>query len=178
MLAVSLLLPALPLSAAGKVARAKKPGHPPAAAGEVVVAELEDDEAFGLRGHASFYGHGFQGRRTSTGERFDVREFTAASNRFPLGTKVAVRRLDDGRCAIVKINDRMQAHRKRVIDVSHSAAEYLGMLRAGVVLVRVAPLKAGARGEGDAACQAAFIPPPACPDCPSPPQLPYFQGGD
>lgn len=164
----------MPLAAAPcKAARVHKPLRPPASDGEVVVAELDDD-AFGLRGHASFYGHGFQGRKTSTGERFDVRQFTGASNRFPLGTRVAVRRLDDGRCAIVKINDRMQAHRKRVIDVSHSAAEYLGMLRAGVVLVRVAPLKAGSAGRGDTACQAAFDAGEGCSSCGRPPSLPSF----
>lgn len=176
LVAACLLLHAAPLSAAGKGARAKKSGHPPAATGEVVVAELDDDDSFGLRGHASFYGHGFQGRRTSTGERFDVREFTAASNRFPLGARVAVRRLDDDRCAIVRINDRMRAHRKRVIDVSRSAAEYLGMLRAGVVLVRVAPLKTGGAGVGTAACLAAFDADAVCPDCARPPALPSFAG--
>lgn len=126
-------------------------------AGEVLVAEVDEDEDFGLRGHASFYGHGFQGRRTSTGERFDVRSFTAASNRFPLGAKVAVRRLDSDRCAIVVINDRMHdKHRKRIIDVSRGVAEYLDMIRAGVVLVRVAPIRAGAAERGNAACRAAF----------------------
>lgn len=177
-----LLLPVTPLAAApGKPAakKAAKPKHAAAPAGEVVTAELEDDEAFGLRGHASFYGHGFQGRKTSTGERFDVRQFTAASNRFPLGTRVAVRRLDDGRCAIVKINDRMQVHRKRVIDVSRSVADYLGMIRAGVVLVRVAPLKAGAAEQGEAACQGAFEVDDPCPACGRTPSLPAYDfGGD
>ena len=126
-------------------------------AGEVLVAEVDEDDDFGLRGHASFYGHGFQGRRTSTGERFDVRSFTAASNRFPLGSKVAVRRLDSDRCAIVVINDRMHdRHRKRIIDVSRGVAEYLDMIRAGVVLVKVAPVRAGAAERGNAACRAAF----------------------
>lgn len=168
------MLPVAPLAAApGRpAARAAKPKRPAAPASEVVVAEFEN-EAFGLRGQASFYGHGFQGRKTSTGERFDVRQFTGASNRFPLGTRVAVRRLDDGRCAIVKINDRMRAHRKRVIDVSRSAAEYLGMLRAGVVLVRVAPLKAGSASRGETACQAAFDA-GECPSCGRPPSLPPF----
>lgn len=180
-----LLLPIAPLAAApgkpaAKAAKLKRAAVP---ASEVVTAELEDDEAFGLRGQASFYGHGFQGRKTSTGERFDVRRFTAASNRFPLGTRVAVRRLDDGRCAIVKINDRMRDHRKRVIDVSRSAAEYLGMIRAGVVLVRVARLKAGAAEQGDAACQGAFeVDDPLadpCPACGRTPSLPAFDfGGD
>lgn len=176
-----LLLPVTPLAAPGKpAAKAAKAKRAAAPASEVVTAELDDDESFGLRGHASFYGHGFQGRKTSTGERFDVRQFTAASNRFPLGTRVAVRRLDDGRCAIVKINDRMHtAHRKRVIDVSRSVAEYLGMIRAGVVLVRVARLKDGGAELGDAACQGAFEVEDTCPACSRTPSLPAYDfGGD
>ncbi len=131
----------------------------------VFVAEVDDDEDFGLRGRASFYGNSFHGRRTSTGERFDLRQFTAASNRFPLGTQVAVQRLDNARCAIVKINDRMHSkHQKRVIDVSRSVAEYLEMIRAGVVLVRVARIKPG--DKGNQACVAAFeVNEENCPTC-------------
>ena len=58
-----------------------------------------------------------------------------------LGTLVAVHRLDNDRCAIVKVNDRMHnRHRQRVIDVSRGVAEYLDMVRAGVVMVRVVAL--------------------------------------
>ena len=122
---------------------------------EVGAADIIEWEATGLHGSASFYAESFHGRRTATGETFDLRGFTAASNLFPLGSWVAVRRLDNSRCAIVKVNDRMHArHRKRIIDVSRSVAEYLDMIRAGVVLVRVAPLKGGPRGDG--ACHASF----------------------
>jgi rare lipoprotein A len=132
-------------------------------------ADLLDDGVPGLRGDASFYGKKFHGRRTSTGERFDSRQFTAASNRFPLGTLLAVRRMDNDRCAIVKVNDRMHPkHRKRVIDVSRSVAEYLDMIRAGVVFVSVAPLKDGGPSRGSTACQAAFE--PACADCAQAPE--------
>jgi rare lipoprotein A len=137
-------------------------------------AEMIDAEDSGLHGQASFYGRGFQGRKTSTGERFDARQFTAASNHFPLGSKVAVRRLDSDRCAIVKVNDRMHAkHRKRVIDVSRGVAEYLDMVRAGVVLVRVAPLKDG-KDLGAGACHAAFEPDVECKSCAQPLRLPDF----
>jgi rare lipoprotein A len=139
-LAAGLLLFQAPASAAdGERAKRKKATKPPA---EVVGgAELLDAGATGLHGVASFYGPGFHGRRTATGEVFDQRGYTAASNRFPLNTWVAVRRMDDGRCVVVKINDRMHAsHRRRVVDLSRAAAEALGMIRAGVVLVRVAGL--------------------------------------
>ena len=135
----------------------KKGAKPPAQRpfSEIGTAEIVESELTGLHGSASFYGRGFHGRRTATGETFDARGFTAASNRFPLGSWVAVRRLDNSRCAIVKINDRMHArHRKRIIDVSRGVAEYLDMIRAGVVLVRVAPLKDKQRD--DRSCTAAF----------------------
>ena len=148
---------------------------------EILQAEIADKETIGLRGQASFYGNGFQGRKTSTGERFDVKQFTAASNRFALGSIVAVRRLDNDRCAIVKVNDRMHAkHRRRVIDVSRGVAEYLGMIQAGVVLVRVAPLKMDAATQGASACHAAFDPEPEpdseppCIGCGQQPKLPDF----
>lgn len=132
-------------------------------------AEMIDKAWLGLRGHASFYGTGFQGRKTATGELFDVRNFTGASNRFPLGSLVAVRRMDNERCAIVKINDRMHAkQRRRIIDVSRSVAEYLGMVQAGVVLVRVAPLKDKQRDHAAEDCRAAFEPDVTCDDCGQP----------
>jgi len=150
-----------------------------ALAPEVLTAELKDDEATGLRGAASFYAYGFQGRRTATGELFKPKEFTAASNHFPLGTMVAVRRLDNSLCAIVKVNDRMHAkHRRRIIDVSRGVAEYLEMIRAGVVLVSVAPLRKGWKEQGMGACHSAFEAEPPCPDCAQPPpKFPEF-GGD
>jgi rare lipoprotein A len=145
---------------------------------EVLTAELKDDAEIGLHGSASFYAYGFSGRRTATGEIFRVEDFTAASNHFPLGTMVAVRRLDNNRCAIVKVNDRMHAkHRKRIIDVSRGVAEYLDMIRAGVVLVRVAPLHRGAAGQGSDSCHAAFESAPKCESCGQPEKLPEFQPG-
>jgi len=132
-------------------------------ASEFGTAEIAEAELTGLHGSASFYGPGFHGQRTATGETFDMRSFTAASNRFPLGSWVAVRRLDNDRCAVVKVNDRMHSrHRKRIIDVSRSVADYLDMVRAGVVLVRVAPLKDGQRN--DRTCHEAFEPATAAPD--------------
>lgn len=92
----------------------------------------------GLRGKASFYNPRFQGRKTASGDIFSNKLFTAASNLFPLGTLVAVKRPDTNLCVIVKVNDRMHAkHESRVIDLSHSAAKYLDMVRDGVVKVQI-----------------------------------------
>ncbi len=105
----------------------------------------EEDEAeeVGLQGLASYYSNRFAGRKTASGERYDPQVFGAASNRFPLGTRLIVRRLDNSRCVIVRINDRMHPkHQKRIIDLSYGVAKTLDMLRHGVILVRVEPLKA------------------------------------
>lgn len=167
--------PALTRHAKKAVHRVVRPASP---ASEFGPADLIDDDSPSLHGLASFYGRGFQGRKTSTGERFDINLFTAASNHFPLGTMLAVRRVDNDRCAIVKVNDRMHAkHRKRVIDVSRSVAEYLEMIHAGVVFVRVAPVKKGERGEGAGACRAAFEPELPCATCAQPAKLPEFLPG-
>ena len=174
--------PAKPIKPVKKPAKSsvKKSSASTSAAAEFGLAEMIDSGSVGLRGKASYYGTGFQGRKTSTGERFDVRQFTAASNHFPLGSMVAVRRVDIDRCAIVKVNDRMHTkHRQRVIDVSRSVAEYLDMVRAGVVLVSVAPISAAARQRGLASCQAAFdseVAPPEFVLTPS--RLPDFEGGN
>lgn len=131
-------------------------------------AAVLDGNFPGLHGHASFYGDGFKGRRTATGERFDPRRFTAASNRFPLGTWLAVLRPDNGRCAVVKVNDRMHVkHRRRIVDLARGVAEHLDMIRAGVAVVRVVPLADGWRGQDEATCRAAFGPLPDCPECPA-----------
>lgn len=111
-------------------------------AAPVSYAEVIDGH---LHGAASFYGHGFRNRQTASGERFTVHGYTAASNRFPLGSKVEVWRTDGSRCALVQVNDRMGQHRSRVIDVSRGAAEHLQMIGPGVVRVRVVKV------EGDAA---------------------------
>jgi rare lipoprotein A len=128
-------------------------------------AAVLDADIPGLHGEASFYGQGFKGRLTASGERFDPRRFTAASNRFPLGARLAVLRPDNGRCALVVVNDRMhRKHRRRIVDVSRGVAEFLGMLRAGVVMVRVAALPEDFDGQGEDACHAVFAA-AACSDC-------------
>lgn len=110
-----------------------------------------------VSGRASFYGHGFTGRMTASGERFHHATISAASNRFPLGTLVAVRRVLSARCVVVRINDRM-GHRTRVIDLSREAAVRLGMIEAGVTDVEVVPLPKYLVGH-EHACALAFQPP-------------------
>jgi rare lipoprotein A len=83
------------------------------------------------RGHASWYGPGFQGRRTASGERFDMQGLTAAHRTLPFGTMVRVHSLVNGRYVDVRITDRGPFSHSRIIDLSHAAAEELGMLGLG-----------------------------------------------
>lgn len=134
---------------------------------QTLMAEPQPQEPgeSGLRGVASFYGKGFQGRKSASGERFDHRKMTAASNRFPLGTWLAVRRLDGELCVVVKVNDRMHAkHRVRIIDLSRGAAERLKMISAGLVLVRAVPLSGPPESDDETTCLAAFAPKPVVPE--------------
>lgn len=83
------------------------------------------------RGGASWYGPGFHGRRTASGERYDMHALTAAHRTLPFGTVVRVHSLVNGREVDVRITDRGPFSRNRVIDVSRTAAEALGMLGLG-----------------------------------------------
>lgn len=83
------------------------------------------------RGTASWYGPRFNGRRTASGERFDMREFTAAHRTLPFGTLVRVHSLVNGRDVDVRITDRGPYAGNRIIDLSRAAAEELGMLGMG-----------------------------------------------
>ncbi len=88
-------------------------------------------------GIASWYGPGFHGRLTAAGEVFDQFELTAAHPSLPLGTRVLVTNLQNGRSVEVRINDRGPFARDRVIDLSYAAARALGMIGPGTVPVRL-----------------------------------------
>lgn len=129
-------------------------------------------ESKGLRGKASFYGAKFQGRKTATGEIFNNKLFTAASNLLPLGSLVIVKRPDTNLCVVVKVNDRMHPkHRARVIDVSHSAAKYLDMVRDGVVKVQIVPISSNAAQGSTVDCAMGGELEEDCENCDSPLQF-------
>ena len=83
------------------------------------------------RGRASWYGPGFDGKRTASGERFEPQAMTAAHRSLPFGTRVRVTHVSTGRSVVVRINDRGPFHPGRIIDVSRTAAIELGILRRG-----------------------------------------------
>ena len=88
-------------------------------------------------GTASWYGEQFQGRQTASGEPFDMRDFTAAHPRLPLGTLVKVTNLKNGKAVVVRINDRGPVVDGRIIDLSSSAANALGFKDRGLQTVRL-----------------------------------------
>ena len=104
---------------------------------------LTDSEGFTERGVASWYGRKFHGRRTSSGETYDMYRMTAAHKRLPLPTYVEVTNLDNGRKAIVKVNDRGPFHGNRIIDLSYAAAVKIGIAEAGTGLVEIRALSPG-----------------------------------
>ncbi len=89
---------------------------------------------------ASWYGPGFNGRTTSSGEVFDSHRFTAASRALPLGSYVRVTNLDNSRSVLVRINDRGPFVHGRGIDLSEAAAERLGFRHEGIARVGVTRL--------------------------------------
>ena len=91
-------------------------------------------------GHASWYGEEFASRLTASGERFDPQKLTGAHRTLPLGSKVRVTNLRNGRSVLVTITDRGPFRSRREIDLSYSAARLLGMLRLGVIDVLIEPL--------------------------------------
>lgn len=94
-------------------------------------------------GIASWYGTKFHGRRTSSGERYDMYGMTAAHKTLPLPTFVEVTNLGNGRRAVVKVNDRGPFHENRLIDLSYAAARKLGVYPAGTAVVRVRAIDPG-----------------------------------
>ncbi len=88
-------------------------------------------------GRASWYGKHFHGKKTASGEPYDMFQFTAAHQRLPLGTMVRVTNLRNQRWVIVRVNDRGPVPKSRIIDLSYGAAQILGLRAGGVERVRL-----------------------------------------
>ncbi len=103
----------------------------------------EDDVVRTLRGKAVFYGDKWHGRKTASGERFNQHKMTAAHRSLPLGTRVRVTNLSNGKSVVVKINDRgpFGRDRSRIIDLSKAAARKLDFIDSGWTRVTVEVLK-------------------------------------
>jgi rare lipoprotein A len=94
-------------------------------------------------GHATWYGPGFHGQLTASGEVFNMHGLTAAHRDLPLGSRVRVTNLQNGRHVVVRINDRGPWDDDRIIDLSYGASRRLGMVEDGVAPVRIERLPAG-----------------------------------
>lgn len=88
-------------------------------------------------GKASWYGLKFQGRKTASGERYNMFAMTAAHKKLPFGTYVRVTNLKNGQACVVRINDRGPFVSGRIIDLSAEAAKQIGVYSAGVAPVRL-----------------------------------------
>jgi rare lipoprotein A len=99
--------------------------------------DLDREPRYEAVGLASYYGRKFHGRRTASGERYDMHDLTAAHPVLEFGSRVEVINLKNGRKVRVRINDRGPFRKGRIIDLSYAAAKKIGMLRRGVAKVRV-----------------------------------------
>lgn len=89
------------------------------------------------KGTASYYANKFNGRKTSSGEKFHNNNLTAAHKTLKLGTYVKVRNLKNDSVVIVKVNDRLPKRSKRTIDLTQKAAKQLNFIKAGLTKVEI-----------------------------------------
>jgi rare lipoprotein A len=126
--------PAAPAAAPAATATpAPAPAPAPVAAPAATMA--------GMDGLAAYYSDRLNGRKTASGQVFDQQKLTAAHQTLPFGTMVKVTNTKNGRSVVVRINDRGPTQAGRVIDLSHAAASKLGMLRSGLVPVKLEVVK-------------------------------------
>lgn len=105
-----------------------------------------------IQGKASWYGPGFHGRRTASGERFNRNRHTLAHRGLPFGTRLEITNLKNGRKAVGRVNDRGPHVRGRVVDLSEALARRLGIRGVGPVRCVVLPAN-GAAGKPTAAVE-------------------------
>lgn len=111
--------------------------EPSIASHEEVAPAEEPAPLYDEIGKASWYGRYHQGRRTASGERFDMNKLTAAHRTLPLGTEARITNLENGKSVEVTVNDRGPYVKGRAIDLSARAAQMLGMKKQGLATVRI-----------------------------------------
>lgn len=104
---------------------------------------LETETTHALHGIATWYGGVFNGRKTASGERFDMYAMTACHPTLPFGSLVRVVNLKNGRSVVVRITDRGYLYKGRILDLSYGAAQRLAMTKAGLAEVRLEVLSLG-----------------------------------
>jgi rare lipoprotein A len=96
-----------------------------------------------FHGKASYYGEGFHGKKTASGETFNMYALTAAHRSFPFGTICKVTNQSNGKSVVVRINDRGPFVQGRILDLSYKAADVIGGLRQGIMNVRIEVIRWG-----------------------------------
>lgn len=119
----------------------------------------KEDYRYTETGIASWYGPGFEGKRTANGETFDPNELTAAHQTLPMPSLVRVTNLENGRSVVVRINDRGPFANNRIIDLSKRAAQLLDFVNNGTAKVRVQILEIESRAIADAARRRGYVAP-------------------
>lgn len=110
--------------------------------------DVKKDSLAGLElGKVSFYGKKHHGRKTASGEVFNMDELSASHKTYPFGTKVKVTNLENKKSVILKINDRLPKNSRRMIDVSFKAAQELEMVGRGLVKGEIVVLEWGGKKE-------------------------------
>lgn len=107
-------------------------------------APLASGTPYKATGTASWYGKQFHGKKTSSGERFDMNALSAAHTVLPIPSYARVTNLANGKSVVVRVNDRGPFHAGRIIDLSYAAAQRLDMTGSGMAQVQVESLVAGA----------------------------------
>jgi rare lipoprotein A len=145
---------------------------------------ITQDRAFSERGLASWYGRKFHGRRTASGEVYDMYAMTAAHPTLPIPSYARVRNPANGREVVLRINDRGPFHAGRIVDLSYTAAFKLDLLRgvAPVELTRITvdDIRSGAwrRDAAGTALARADVPAPPAPRATTPAPAPEPTAGD
>jgi rare lipoprotein A len=88
-------------------------------------------------GKASYYGEDFHGKKTASGEVFNMWDYTCAHKTLPFNTKLKVTNLKNKKTVIVRVNDRGPFVRGRIIDLSFAAAKKIGMIKDGIIKVKI-----------------------------------------
>jgi rare lipoprotein A len=105
--------------------------------GETMTPMTEVSTPFTQTGHASWYGKKFHGRRTASGEPYDMFKLTAAHRTLPIPSYVRITNLSNGKTIMARVNDRGPFGRDRIIDLSYAAAKQLDIIRHGSAQVEV-----------------------------------------
>jgi rare lipoprotein A len=106
----------------------------PSVTGSLSQPAVEQGNAF-QKGTASWYGPGFHGRKTASGERFNSYDMTAAHRSLPFGTRLKVTNETNGRSVVVRVNDRGPFAHRRIIDLAKGPAQALGLTSVGTAYV-------------------------------------------